>query len=219
GVSPPAARLGCGATIRGAARTGARRPRQRRPQADRRAGLHVPRLRHQLLRSSAGDLAGLQPARRYGKSYRRVETRSGSRRFLHEIVLRHGGRLPRRASAVQPAGRVPTGRRSAGLSRASHPPGPGPHLRSGPGPSRPSRADPSVAKLGRSEDEKSLVGQHITVANSNVAEVGTGAPNLTRVAVQTAAHNPNGRSSVNPLTSEFRLNMSRAIRFGPFGGT
>jgi len=43
------------------------------------------------------------------------------------------------------------------------------------------------------------------VANSNVAEVGTGAPNLTRVAVQTAAHNPNGRSSVNPLTSEFRL--------------
>ena len=37
--------------------------RQRGPQADRRARLYLPRLRHQLRRSAAGDLARLQSPR------------------------------------------------------------------------------------------------------------------------------------------------------------
>ena len=54
-------------------------PRQRRPQADRCARLYLPRLCHQLRRSSGGDLAGLQSARRHGTPHRRIAARPGRR--------------------------------------------------------------------------------------------------------------------------------------------
>src|SRR5262249_15921611 len=85
-------------------RAGGRGSRQRGPQTDRRARLYLPRLRHPLRRPSAGDLAGLQSARRHGKPHRRVAARPGRRWLLPETVFRHRGRLSRRVTTVQLTG-------------------------------------------------------------------------------------------------------------------
>ncbi|HLI85443.1 MAG TPA: hypothetical protein VKV17_16125, partial [Bryobacteraceae bacterium] len=49
------------------------------------------------------------------------------------------------------------------------------------------------------KDENSLTGQHLALGNSNFAEVGTGAPNLTLVAAQLPfkTTGPEGRSTFN----------------------
>src|SRR6266478_1913836 len=191
-VSDPVARLECGAAVRGDSRAGARGPRQRGPQANRRARLYLPRLRHQLRRPSAGDLAGLQSARRHGKPHRRVEARSGRRWFLHETVFRHRGRLSRRVTAVQLAGRVPARGWFADLSPAGYPPDSGPHLRGNSWADRPPTGDSSVGKLGRTEDENSLARQHLELANPNFAEVGSVAHNL--IPNRSPNHFPNPRT-------------------------
>src|SRR6202521_4941058 len=145
---------------------------------DRRAGLHLSRLRHQLRRSSPGDLARVQPTRRHGKPHCRVEARPRRRWLLLETVLRHRGRLSRRITAVQPAGRVPTCGGPAGLSPAGYDPDSGPHLRRCSRSSWSPSGDPSVGKLGWTQDQNPAARQHLELANSNFAEVGAGARNL-----------------------------------------
>jgi hypothetical protein len=103
----------------------------------------------------------------------------GADGLLHETVLRYRGRLPHRVIALQPAGRVPTCRWLAGLSRAGYHPHSGPHLRRHSRPSWPAAGDSLVGKLGRAEDENPLDGRHLALANSNFAEVGFRTPNLT----------------------------------------
>ena len=151
-----------------------------------------------------GDLAWLQPARRHGKSHRRVEARSGRRRLLHETVLRHRGRFSRRVTAVQPAGRVPTRGWLAGLSRAGYYPHPSPHLRRDSRPSRPPPGDSSIGKLGWIENENPFAGQHLELANSNFAEVGIGASNLTRGVSQTRAKRASKTDDRAAISAQFR---------------
>src|SRR5207302_8362378 len=79
---------------------------------------------------------------------------------------------------LQPVGRVPTCGWDADLSRASDHSDSGPHLRRDPRPSRSPSGAPSVPKLGRFENENPLAGQHLELANSNLAEVGTVRHNL-----------------------------------------
>ena len=155
-------------------------------------GYTLPRLRHPLRRPSAGDLAGLQSARRHGKPHRRVAARPGRRWLLPETVFRHRGRLSRRVTTVQLTGRVPARGWFADLSRARYHPDSGPHLRGNSWADRPPTGDSSVGKLGRTEDENSLAGQHLELANPNFAEVGSGAHNL--IPNRSPNHFPNPRT-------------------------
>jgi hypothetical protein len=108
----------------------------------------------------------------------RVEARSGRRWLLPETVLCYRGRVSSRVAALQPVGRVPTCGWYAGLSRADDHPDSGPHLRRDPRSSRSPSGAPPVRKLGRSENENPLTGQHLDLANPNFAEVGSGPENL-----------------------------------------
>ena len=58
-------------------------------QADRRARLQLPCLRHHAQRSRRRKLAQLRPPRRHGKSHRRPQIRSWRRPFLPQAALRH----------------------------------------------------------------------------------------------------------------------------------
>ena len=64
---------------------------------------------------------------------------------------------------------------------------------------RRTRGDSPIAKLGRVENENSLAGQYLELANSNFAEVGTGTRNLIQDRTKTTLQNaqPGGQSTLN----------------------
>src|SRR5205823_11936010 len=113
----------------------------------------------------------------------------------------------RRVTPVQLTGRVPARGWFAHVSRAGYHPDSGTHLRGNSWADRPPTGDSSVGKLGRTEDENSLAGQHLELANPNFAEVGSVAHNL--IPNRSPNHFPNrGQVVRSSSTSEFRFIQS-----------
>jgi hypothetical protein len=101
----------------------------------------------------------------------RESRHSVGRKLIDVPGLCYRGGIPGRAAGLQPAGRVPTRRRLAGLSRTRHAPYASPDLRSHPWSCGPTFGASPVAKLGWFDSTKRLIRQHLALADTNFAEV------------------------------------------------